>query len=220
MGNDDVTIDGDQRDREQRDGQQTIAQQRKQSTEQITVCPGTLLERRRGQWQIEAAEEEIRAREIYDEYGRRVASLFAPRQGHDGQQVAGHADNDEHNARDPGKGEQLIRVALEQLILLVRAHTYAPIGASPSGQCHRQRHWRHKQSNLGLCRALQLSQHDLHPGGLHHTTPQQKANPETEGGGGGGAEWNWVLCGGWGACSLKECGVGNYDALVPVPILY
>lgn len=142
MGNDDVTIDGDQRDGEQRDGQQTVAQQWKEPAEQITVRPGTLLERRCSQWQIEAAEEKIRAREIYDEYGRRVASLFAPRQGNYGQQVAGHADNDEHNASDPGEGEQLIRVTLEQLILLVRVHgellqTYAPIGASLSGQCHR-----------------------------------------------------------------------------------
>lgn len=70
MGNDDVTIDGDQRHGEQRDGQQTVAQQWKEPAEQITVRPGTLLERRCGQWQIEAAKEEIRAREIYDEYGR------------------------------------------------------------------------------------------------------------------------------------------------------
>lgn len=198
MSNDDVTIDGDQRDGEQGYGQQTIPQQREESTEQITVCPGTLLERRRGQWQIEATEEQIGAREIYNEYGRGVAGLFTPRQGHNGQQIAGHAHNDEHNASDPGKGEQLIRVALEQAILLIRQHcakmlkmllhTYAPIGASPLGQSHWQSRWHYQQSHLGLRNAIQLFQHALHPDGLHHyTTTEGLANAAGGGGGRGGA---------------------------------
>jgi len=116
MGDDDVPVDGDQRHGEQGYRQQAISQHREEPAQQITVGPGPLHEGGGGQRKIEAAEEQVRAGQIDDEYGRGVACLAAPREGHDGQQVAGNADDDENDAGHPGNGQQLVRVALEELL--------------------------------------------------------------------------------------------------------
>lgn len=70
-----VSIQRDGRDGEQRHRRQAVAQQREQSTEHVTVRPGTVPVRAGRQRQIEAAEQQIGQRQIDDEEGGGIADL-------------------------------------------------------------------------------------------------------------------------------------------------
>ena len=75
MSDHDVAVERDGQYGEHGDGQQAVAHEREQDAQGVAVQPGPFVEQRRGQRQVEAAEHQVRHRQVDDEHGRRVPSL-------------------------------------------------------------------------------------------------------------------------------------------------
>ena len=73
----DVTIERDGQHSEHWDGQKSVAHQREERTQRLPMDPGSVVEERRGQRQVEAAEHQIRHAQVNDEHRCSIADLYS-----------------------------------------------------------------------------------------------------------------------------------------------
>lgn len=71
----DVSVDGDGEDGEERHGHERVPHEGKEAAQEVAMAPRALLEHRRCQGQVEAAEHQVGHRQVNDEHGRRVTDL-------------------------------------------------------------------------------------------------------------------------------------------------
>ena len=71
----DVTVERDGQHGEHGDGDESVAHEREQDAQNGAVQPGAVVEERRRQGQVEAAQHQVGHAQVHDEHGRRITCL-------------------------------------------------------------------------------------------------------------------------------------------------